>query len=90
MYLAQLKISNFRKLQNVELSFQPGLNVLVGSNNVGKTAVVDALRVLLAGHDEPYPRRQRLRLRVPSKVRRYNHARTERLQPPTMHLGQEG
>lgn len=56
MYLAQLKISNFRKLQNVELSFQPGLNVLVGSNNVGKTAVVDALRALLAGHDEPYPR----------------------------------
>jgi putative ATP-dependent endonuclease of OLD family len=32
------------------------LNVLVGANNVGKTAVVDALRVLLAGHDEPYPR----------------------------------
>ena len=56
MYLAQLRISNFRKLQKVELSFQPGLNVLVGSNNVGKTAVVDALRALLAGHDEPYPR----------------------------------
>lgn len=44
MYLAQLRISNFRKLQKVDLSFQPGLNVLVGSNNVGKTAVVDALR----------------------------------------------
>ncbi|MFW5454151.1 ATP-dependent nuclease [Thioalkalivibrio sulfidiphilus] len=56
MYLAQLRISNFRKLQTVELSFQPGLNVLVGSNNIGKTAVVDALRALLAGHDEPYPR----------------------------------
>ncbi len=56
MYLAQLKISNFRKLQKVDLSFQPGLNVLVGSNNVGKTAVIDALRALLAGYDEPYPR----------------------------------
>ncbi len=56
MYLAQLTISNFRKLLKVELRFQPGLNVLVGSNNVGKTAVVDALRALLAGHDEPYPR----------------------------------
>ncbi len=56
MYLAQLKISNFRKLQKVNLSFQPGLNVLVGSNNVGKTAVIDALRALLAGYDEPYPR----------------------------------
>lgn len=56
MYLAQLTISNFRKLQKAELRFQPGLNVLVGANNVGKTAVVDALRALLAGHDEPYPR----------------------------------
>ena len=56
MHLAQLNITNFRKLQNVKLHFQPGLNVLVGVNNVGKTAVVDALRALLAGHDEPYPR----------------------------------
>jgi AAA15 family ATPase/GTPase len=30
----------------------PGLNVLVGPNNVGKTAVVDALRALLAGMDD--------------------------------------
>lgn len=56
VYLAQLNISNFRKLQKVELNFQPGLNILIGANNVGKTAVVDALRALLAGHDEPYPR----------------------------------
>lgn len=56
MHLAQLTISNFRKLQKAVLEFQPGLNVLVGANNVGKTAVVDALRALLAGHDEPYPR----------------------------------
>ncbi|MGE4531502.1 MAG: ATP-dependent endonuclease, partial [Acidithiobacillus sp.] len=56
MHLARLTISNFRKLQKAELEFQPGLNVLVGANNVGKTAVVDALRALLAGHDEPYPR----------------------------------
>lgn len=56
MYLAQLRISNFRKLQKAELRFQPGLNVLIGANNVGKTAVVDALRALLAGQDEPYPR----------------------------------
>lgn len=56
MYLAKLVIKNFRKLAHAELTFQPGLNVLVGGNNVGKTAVVDALRALLAGHDEPYPR----------------------------------
>ncbi len=48
MYLAQLSISNFRRIENVVLEFQPGLNVIVGPNNVGKTAVVDALRALLA------------------------------------------
>ncbi|MEC9359044.1 MAG: ATP-dependent endonuclease [Pseudomonadota bacterium] len=56
MYLAQLSIINFRKLKKAELHFQKGLNVIVGSNNAGKTAVVDALRALLAGHDDPYPR----------------------------------
>lgn len=56
MHLAKLIVKNFRKLAYAELTFQPGLNVLVGGNNVGKTAVVDALRALLAGHDEPYPR----------------------------------
>lgn len=56
MYLARLTISNFRKINNAELHFQSGLNVLVGANNAGKTAIVDALRSLLAGHDEPYPR----------------------------------
>lgn len=56
MHLAKLVIKNFRKLKHAELSFQTGLNVLVGGNNVGKTAVIDALRALLAGHDEPYPR----------------------------------
>jgi putative ATP-dependent endonuclease of OLD family len=56
VYLAKLAISNFRKINNAELHFQSGLNVVVGANNAGKTAIVDALRSLLAGHDEPYPR----------------------------------
>lgn len=56
MHLTKLVIRNFRKLAHAELTFQSGLNVLVGGNNVGKTAVVDALRALLAGQDEPYPR----------------------------------
>ena len=56
MYLAQLKILNFRRLRDVTVLFEPGLNVIVGPNNVGKSAVVDALRALLAGADDPYPR----------------------------------
>jgi putative ATP-dependent endonuclease of the OLD family len=56
MYLAQLTISNFRRIEKAVLDFQPGLNVIVGPNNVGKTAVVDALRALLAGYDESHIR----------------------------------
>ncbi|HYD95252.1 MAG TPA: ATP-dependent endonuclease [Noviherbaspirillum sp.] len=56
MHLAKLSIVNFRKLRDVQLRFGAGLNVLVGANNVGKSAVVDALRALLAGQDDPYPR----------------------------------
>ncbi|MBY3544788.1 AAA family ATPase [Rhizobium laguerreae] len=56
MYLATLKVTNFRKLSSVSLDFNDGLNIIVGPNNVGKSAVVDALRSLLAGADDPYPR----------------------------------
>src|SRR5262245_46982180 len=56
MYLAELHISEFRKLKAATVQFQPGLNVIVGPNNVGKTAIVDALRALLAGPDEPFLR----------------------------------
>jgi putative ATP-dependent endonuclease of OLD family len=56
VYLAQLAIKNFRRITDATLLFRPGLNVIVGPNNIGKTAVVDGLRALLAGADDPYPR----------------------------------
>lgn len=48
LYLSRLVVKGFRRLDNLELRFREGLNVLVGPNNAGKTAVVDALRVLLS------------------------------------------
>lgn len=56
MYLAKLSISNFRRIHDVAFEFVPGLNIIIGPNNIGKTAAVDALRALLAGTDDPYPR----------------------------------
>ncbi|WP_027330036.1 ATP-dependent nuclease [Marinimicrobium agarilyticum] len=56
MYLKKLVISNFRKIKEAEFEFAPGLNIIVGANNIGKTAVVDSLRSLLAGHEEAYSR----------------------------------
>lgn len=65
MYLRTLTIENFRRLLKVTLEFVADLNVLVGPNNVGKTAVIEALRALLAGADDPYPRFDDTDLRLP-------------------------
>lgn len=45
-YLCSLKISNFRVFNKIgeTIKFQPGLNVILGENNTGKSAVIDALR----------------------------------------------
>lgn len=52
MHLKSLRIQGFRRLNDLTLSFKSGLNVIVGPNNAGKTALVDALRVLLSASDE--------------------------------------
>lgn len=52
MYLHSVTIESFRKLKRLEIRFKEGLNLLVGPNNAGKTAIVDALRVLLSTGDE--------------------------------------
>lgn len=52
MYLHSVTIEGFRKLKKLEVRFREGLNLLVGPNNAGKTAIVDAFRVLLSTGDE--------------------------------------
>lgn len=58
MYLSKLRIWNFRRFSMVGVSFdsaQPGVevcfkdgrNVLVGENDSGKKAIVDAIRYVL-------------------------------------------
>ncbi|MEV1286787.1 DNA replication/repair protein RecF [Micromonospora sp. NPDC049679] len=43
MYVRRLELVNFRSYERVELQFEPGANVLIGSNGVGKTNLVEAL-----------------------------------------------
>ena len=47
MWLRELKIRNFRKIEDLTISFPRGLCVIVGENNSGKTAIIDALRLML-------------------------------------------
>jgi putative ATP-dependent endonuclease of OLD family len=48
MYLEKFIIRNFRGIENISLNFNKGLNVLIGENNSGKTAIIDALRLCLS------------------------------------------
>ena len=58
MYLSELKLWNFRKYginganfenssPGIVVNFHDGVNVLVGENDSGKTAIVDAIRYVL-------------------------------------------
>lgn len=60
MYLASLRLKNFRRLGHSEgnnqnnsdffITFHKGLNVLVGRNDEGKSAIIDAIRIVLKTH----------------------------------------
>ena len=47
MYLKSLNLNNFRKFQHLQVEFTKGLNLLVGENDAGKTAIVDAIKYVL-------------------------------------------
>ena len=46
MYLEQLSLTDFRSYAQVELSLAPGVTVLVGSNGIGKTNLMEAIGYL--------------------------------------------
>jgi len=48
MIVTRLKLANLRAIEAAEFRFQPGINLIVGVNGVGKTSVLDALAVCLS------------------------------------------
>lgn len=56
MYLSKVSIENFRLFGSGEkalnLPLSPGLTALVGENDAGKTAIIDALRLVLGTRDQ--------------------------------------
>ncbi len=49
MILKKLNISNFKMFEHLELIFEPGFNLILGDNGVGKTTVLEAASVALSG-----------------------------------------
>ncbi len=64
MFLEELRLWNFRKFgstgamdlsrPDLTLSFQKGLNLLIGENDSGKTAIVDAIKLVLKTHSSEW------------------------------------
>lgn len=65
MYLSKLRIWNFRRYSmdgesfesakpGIEVDFKPGLNVLIGENDAGKTAIIDAIKYVLRAQSGEY------------------------------------
>ena len=47
MYLSKIKISNYRNFKDHCVFFTPGINVLIGHNNSGKTNLLRAIQLVL-------------------------------------------
>lgn len=62
MIISELKIYDFRRFKSVDgvpglqITFHEGLNALVGENDSGKTAVIDALKLVLLTQSNEYIR----------------------------------
>lgn len=57
MFLSKLYIEGFRLFGRAfELNFRTSLNVLVGENDAGKTAIIDAIRLALGTTSQDFPR----------------------------------
>ncbi|MGO9315800.1 MAG: ATP-dependent nuclease [Syntrophobacteraceae bacterium] len=48
MVLKKFNVKHYRSIKDASIDFNKGVNILIGENNSGKTAVLDALRVCLS------------------------------------------
>ena len=54
MTVTGIKLANVRSIKTAELHFQPGFNLVVGDNGVGKTTLLDALASCLFEFERVY------------------------------------
>lgn len=82
MYISELKLWNFRKYggddfdlakPHLVVPFKKGMNVLIGENDSGKTAIIDAIKYVLKTNayesiriqqDDFYNDKERLRIEI--------------------------
>lgn len=55
MYIASIRIQNFRCFKDCTIDFQPGLNVIIGENNAGKSSLLKALSLVFERRSRERP-----------------------------------
>ena len=55
MYIAKIRMINFRCFKDTAIDFQPGLNVIIGENNAGKTTLLKALGLVFSRRGRSRP-----------------------------------
>lgn len=45
MWIKKITISNYKAIREMNIEFQPGVNLLIGDNGVGKTSILEAITV---------------------------------------------
>ena len=59
MIVSELKLYDFRKFHGkpgLSVTFHKGLNAIIGENDSGKTAIIDALKLVLLTQSNEYLR----------------------------------
>ncbi|OFV66966.1 MAG: chromosome segregation protein SMC [Candidatus Syntrophoarchaeum butanivorans] len=56
MYVSKLVVKGYRSLADVEINFNPGIDVIVGKNNAGKSNIIRALNSILGERHPSYVR----------------------------------
>ena len=49
MFLKNIRISNFKSIEDTKIEFEKGFNIIIGDNGVGKTSILEAISVALGG-----------------------------------------
>ena len=60
MYLSRLYIKNFRSIEDLDLNFSKGKNIIVGRNNAGKSNIIKAIDLVLGENTPTYTKSENI------------------------------
>lgn len=49
VYLEQIRLKNYKGIEEISIDLKPGINLLIGDNGAGKTSVLEGIAVALSG-----------------------------------------